>query len=135
MGRRTSLTKRLVVRPVTRAVKRRRAERKRREAAAAKLWSGDRKIPRAQGGGRIVAWDHFGISPEDRAKASKTLNAKAAAQRKPARTKPVKDPGPGFRTVVIEHGTNAGYHAHRSHNTPACPACLEAHAAYNRAHR
>ncbi len=32
--------------------------------------------------------------------------------------------------TTIDHGTEAGYHAHRRAGTPTCQSCREAHAAY-----
>ncbi|RBY82667.1 hypothetical protein DQ240_18390 [Blastococcus sp. TF02A-26] len=37
--------------------------------------------------------------------------------------------GPGRPALAREHGTNRGYHQHRSRGEDACAPCLDAHAA------
>lgn len=148
---RSSLTKRLIVRPLKRRLRKRQAARKRQKALVAKAWQPTAykpqrgvKVPRAKGGGRALSPPALGIDEDEWARAKAVIKAqtkpgsysRASANRKLAVAKKAANaPGPGFKVTTIEHGTNAGYHAHLRYRSPACPACLKAHAAYNRSHQ
>jgi hypothetical protein len=156
------LVRRAVVKPLK---ARRAAKKRQQAAAAKAWTTIPRsqrgtKIPRAKGGGRLVkpgdlvgaeAWEaarkhareaeRKGLTPAALAAQKREVAAKAAERK--ARTEAsaarklaaAKAKAGTVHGTGIPHGENRGYHAHLAHGSPACPACLEAHAAYNRAHR
>lgn len=145
--RRSSLTRRLIVRPLKTRIRKRQIARKRQQAAVAKAWTpvarnpkAGAKIPRSQGGGRLQKPTDFGLSEEDwkRAKAAIKAQERGPVARKAASTTRKLAAAKKAQSQVrngIDHGTNRGYHQHRARDEDACPACLEAHATYNRAHQ